>query len=94
MLTHEEIRKAVAHAASLFPIKQASYFGSYADGNQTEDSDLDLLLEFQNPSVSLLVLSSIKYTLEDLLKIPVDVIHTPSPDNSLLEIKKAVKVYG
>ena len=94
MLTHEEIRKAVVHTASLFPIKQASYFGSYADGKQTDDSDLDLMMEFQNPSVSLLMLSSIKYTLEDLLKIQVDVIHTPTPSNSLLDIKKAVKVYG
>ena len=94
MLSHEEIAKAVAHIATLFPIKQASYFGSYADGKQTETSDLDLLLEFQKPAVSLLMLAAIKNLLEDHLKIPVDVIHAPIAKGALIEIGKVVQVYG
>jgi len=94
MLTHEEICEAVAQVASLFPVKQASYFGSYAEGKQTGASDLDLLLEFQNPAVSLLMLSAIKNDLEDRLKTPVDVIHAPVTKDSLIKIKKAVRVYG
>jgi len=94
MLSHEEICRAVAHIASSFPIKQASYFGSYADGNQTEASDLDLLLEFQYSAVSLFMLSAIKNDLENLLKIPVDVIHAPVVEDSLIKIGKVVHVYG
>ena len=94
MLTHEEICKAVSEIATEFPIKQVSYFGSYAEGRQTGVSDLDLLIEFHRPAVSLFMLSAIKYDLEDLLKIPVDVIHAPVPQNSLLEIGKVVRVYG
>ena len=94
MLTHEDICNAVARVASLFPIKSASYFGSYAEGRQAESSDLDLLLEFQNPAVSLLTLSAIKHNLEDLLKIPVDVVHAPMDKSSLIEIEKMVRVYG
>jgi hypothetical protein len=32
MLTHEQIVKAVAKAATNFPFTRALYFGSYADG--------------------------------------------------------------
>ncbi|MCL2754967.1 MAG: nucleotidyltransferase domain-containing protein [Oscillospiraceae bacterium] len=94
MLTHDEIKKAVIRVAEAFSLKQASYFGSYANGKQTETSDLDLLVEFHKPAVSLFTLAAIKYDLEDMLKIPVDVIHAPFPNNSLIEIGKTVQVYG
>jgi len=94
MLTHEKIRSAVAKTAKLHPIKKVSYFGSYADGRATKDSDLDLLIEFHKPRVSLFVLSAIKIYLEEQLKISVDVIHAPLPKDSLIEPQKVVVVYG
>ena len=94
MITHEEIKKAVASIAETFSLKEASYFGSYADGRQSDSSDLDLLLEFKKPAVSLFTLSAIKNDLEEQLKIPVDIVHSPVADDSFLEIGKMVKVYG
>ena len=94
MLTHEEISNAVAKTALLHPIKRVFYFGSYADGRATSESDLDLLIEFHKPRVSLFVLSDIKIDLEDRLKIPVDVIHAPLPEGSLIKPQKVVQVYG
>ena len=94
MITHDEIIKAVAKTASVYQIKTASYFGSYADGQPTNESDLDLLVEFHKPAVSLFVLSAVKIYLEDQLKIPVDIIHAPIPKDSFIELKKVVQVYG
>lgn len=94
MLTHDEIRSAVEKTAELHPIKSVFYFGSYADGRVTTKSDLDILVEFDTPRVSLLVISGVKVELEDILKIPVDVICLPLPEDSFLEIDKAVHVYG
>jgi len=94
MVTHEEISKAVKLVAISYPVKKASYFGSYAEGRQTEASDLDLLIEFRQPAVSLLTLSAIKGDLEDMLHVPVDVIHAPLPENALIEVGKQVHVYG
>lgn len=34
---------------SKFFVKQIGYFGSYADGNENKESDLDLLVEFSRP---------------------------------------------
>ena len=94
MLTHEEISFAVANTAKFHPIKKASYFGSYADGKATSKSDLDLLVEFHKPRISLFVLSAIKIDLEEQLKIPVDVIHAPLPKDALIKPQKMVQVYG
>ena len=94
MLTHDEIRSAVAKAAEFYPIKNAAYFGSYADGKATSESDLDLLIEFHKPRVSLLMLSAIKLDLEESLNIPVDVIRAPLSKDALIQPQKVVQVYG
>ena len=94
MLTHDEICNAVAKTAERHPIKKVSYFGSYADGRATHDSDLDLLVEFDKPRVSLFTLSAINIDLEDQLKIPVDVVRAPLPDGAVIELQKMVPAYG
>ena len=71
MLTHKMIVEAVKKAASEFPLTKVDYFGSYADGLATEKSDLDLLVEFEQPAVSILTIIGLKYFLEDILEKPV-----------------------
>jgi predicted nucleotidyltransferase len=90
MLTHEQIQKAANQVVKRYPLTKVSYFGSYA----TEESDLDLLVEFTTPAVSLIDIIGVKYDFEDILHIPVDVIHTPIPKSSLIKIDKEIKVYG
>ncbi|MDR2855801.1 MAG: nucleotidyltransferase domain-containing protein [Methanomicrobiales archaeon] len=93
MLTHEEIVKAVSKAATQFSLKKVSYFGSYADGNATEESDLDVLVEFYNHPKSLLTLIGLKCYLEDELNISVDVIRWPLAKGAIIKIGKVVPVY-
>jgi predicted nucleotidyltransferase len=93
MLTHEQIVNAVEKAATKFPLTKVSYFGSYADGNATEESDLDVLVEFTTESISYLKIVSLKHNLEDELNIKVDVLHAPLPKKSRLAIRKTVPVY-
>jgi predicted nucleotidyltransferase len=93
MLTHDQIVKAVEKAATKFPLTKVSYFGSYADGEATEESDLDVLVEFTTDSVSLLKIIALKHNLEDELHISVDVLHAPLPEKSRLKIRKTVPVY-
>ena len=94
MLSHEDICKAVLEVAARFSLKKVSYFGSYAEGRASVESDLDLLVEFARPQVSLLTIAGLKHSLEDELKVPVDVIHAPIPEGALIEIGKTVLVYG
>lgn len=94
MLTIEQISGGVSRAAREYPIKKVELFGSYANGNSREDSDVDLLMEFHTPRVSLLTLNSLKYRLEELLKTEVDVVHGPLEADSLLEIDRRVLVWA
>ena len=88
------IREKIHMIAPLYPLKKVSYFGSYASGNQTEASDLDVLVEFMSSGVSLIMLSDLKNRLEDEFRIPVDVIRYPLPEGTFLDVGKAVQVYG
>ena len=91
MLDIQTIKDGVQLAAQEYPIKKAELFGSYANGTNRPDSDIDLLLEFHTQQISLLTLSAIKNRLEDILKTDVDVIHRPlSPDSMIVTGRKVL----
>ena len=92
MPTEESIRNAVNVLKSSYALRSVSIFGSYAEGRATANSDLDLLVEFDQPSVSLIKLNSLKFDLEDALGLPVDVIHAPLPADSMIQPGKVVRV--
>lgn len=57
------------------PIERVWLFGSYARGEETFESDVDFLVDFdKNAKISLLKHSGIMTDLEDLLQLPVDVV--------------------
>lgn len=53
-LTTNEITNSVKEAAKEYPIKRVVLFGSYANGSFNENSDVDLIVEFDTEHVSLL----------------------------------------
>ena len=93
MLDIRKIREGIYTVAEEYPIRKVELFGSYAEGTNHEQSDVDLLVEFVTASVSLLTLSALKYRLEELLNTEVDVIHGPLKEGSLITIGKVVPLY-
>ncbi len=53
MLTTEEVigilRKELPYFVSRYGVKRIGLFGSYAKGTQAEDSDVDVVVEFERP---------------------------------------------
>jgi len=94
MLTHDEICRAVSEVASKYKIKNAYYFGSYARGTQTEDSDLDMLVDFGTPFVSLFDIARLSCELEEILGKGIDIICLPLSPETYLSIEKVVRCYG
>ena len=84
-MTVDNIRKALDDIILKYPIKRISLFGSYADGNANEDSDIDLLIEFISTNVSLFMLYNIKEEIQNKLNKEVDLIHAPIDRNSLIK---------
>ena len=58
------------------PVVKAWLFGSFARGEEREDSDVDILVSFDdNAHVSLLKHAGMMCDLEDILRRPVDLIN-------------------
>ncbi len=93
MLTEINIREAINDIVIKYPIKKISLFGSYADGNANEDSDIDLLVEFLSANVSLIMLYNIKEEIKNRLRKEVDLIHAPIDEDSLIKINKVIDIY-
>ena len=65
MLTIDDIKKTVAEIAPKYNLKRVTLFGSRANGNFRDDSDVDLIVDFSAP-VSLLDISELKIDLEEI----------------------------
>lgn len=60
------------------PIKKAWLFGSCSRGEETPESDVDILVEYdrQNHRISLMKIAGIMLNLEDLIHRKVDMVET------------------
>lgn len=71
----QSMKKAIAEYFKTQPIIKAWLFGSYARGEETPLSDVDLLVQYdENARVSLLKIASMSNELEDILDRQVDLV--------------------
>lgn len=68
-----EINKTLIKVLKKHGVKRAALFGSIVTGEATEESDIDLLIEFEGRK-SLLDLAGLKLELQELLRRRVDVL--------------------
>jgi len=69
----EEIKKTLIEVLRKHGVKKAALFGSIVRGEITEESDIDLLIEFEGRK-SLLDLAGLKLDLQEILRRRVDVL--------------------
>ncbi len=69
------IRNVITPIAKSYGIKRIYLFGSYAKGEATEESDIDLLIEKGKP-MSLLKLSGMRQQVQEALNLSVDLVTT------------------
>lgn len=68
------MQEAIAAYFKNQPVTKAWLFGSFARGEETQLSDVDLLVQFDEDGISLLKHCSMINDLEELLDRPVDLI--------------------
>lgn len=73
-MNKEEIKNVIVEVLKNNGIKKASIFGSYSTNNFTDESDIDILIEFNDDNKSLLDLIGIKQELEQRLNKRIDLI--------------------
>ena len=78
-------------------VKSAWIFGSFARGEETSQSDLDLMIKFSNDlKISLFDMADISYKLENLVKRKIDLVEEGCLSAYALETAKKdiIKIYG
>ena len=93
MLTIDDIKKTVAEIAPKYNLKRVTLFGSRANGNFRDDSDVDLIVDFPK-GTTLLNHISLKHNLEDIFGLNVDVVSRGGLKDSILEIEKEIEIYA
>ena len=68
------LKKVISKMLVESGVKRAALFGSFARGDATEDSDIDLLIEFKSKTKSLFDLVELKIQLEEKLGRHVDLL--------------------
>ena len=83
-LSIEDIQKAVAPVAKKYGVKRVFLFGSYARGDNTDTSDIDLRCEggdIYGPWLS----NNFQDDMRDLLDVKVDVVSPGNPNSEFLQ---------
>ena len=94
MLTTEKITKTIENVAPKYKISKVTLFGSRATKNFRENSDVDLIVEFETKTISLFTLAGLMNELEEKFGVSVDIIHGPLKKDSMLEIDKEIEIYA
>lgn len=68
-----ELAKLTGELRTTFPIKEFFLFGSVARGEDTPDSDVDVLVEFSSP-IGLFRFLQLEETLSERLNRPVELV--------------------
>ena len=84
ILTLEQILDISAPIAASYGVKKLSLFGSYARGEATEDSDVDLLVD-RGGSVGGWAMGGLYMDLCEALGKKLDLVTTGSQDHAFLE---------
>ena len=83
-LNIQDIKTTVKDVAESFGVARVVLFGSYARGDATWDSDIDLCID-KGELRGLFQLSGFRLSLEEKLNTSVDVLTTESLDEGFLE---------
>lgn len=91
MLNLEAIKKILSEYLKSKPISRAWIFGSYARGEETPGSDIDLLVDFSDP-ISLFAHAAMIIELKKILGIEVDLVPRDSVFPEILPFVEKDKI--
>ncbi|AKG92079.1 putative nucleotidyltransferase [Geoglobus ahangari] len=99
MLSRTEIMEMIIkhwNEIERFGVKRLWLFGSYAKGEQSEKSDIDILVEFEKGKKTFDNYMDLKFFLEDLLGVEVDLITVEALKPGIKDAvwKEAVPIEG
>jgi len=89
MISPTDISTAVSRVLAQYDVSEAYLFGSFARGEQTPDSDIDLRLVCGN-TMTFGTLYELSHELEKTIGRKVDIVTNP-PEHMRLAFRKSIK---
>ena len=71
---NQEVSRTISNYFKTQPVEKVWVFGSFARGEETPLSDVDLLVQYEEDGISLLKHAAMICELEKLLDRPVDIV--------------------
>lgn len=96
-MTIEELKEVALPACNKFRVKRLDLFGSFARGAESEQSDIDLLVEFEDPHLQAAKrFFGLLHYFEDSLEYDIDLLTISSLKNPYFQqrvLKEKVNIY-
>ena len=89
MITLADISSTISHVLPRYDVREAYLFGSFARGEQTPDSDIDLRLACGN-TMTFGTLYELSHELEKELGLKVDIVTNP-PEHMRPAFRKSIE---
>jgi predicted nucleotidyltransferase len=70
----EMLKNEESNIKNRFHVRRIGVFGSFALGGETQESDIDILVEFERDYITFDNYAELKFYLEDLFKREVDLV--------------------
>ena len=94
-MKNQELKEFINSISEKYDLKKVIMFGSRASGTNRNDSDIDLLVEYNTPTVSIFKTVGLMQEIEERFNLPVDIVRYPIQNRGIdLKIDKEVLLYG
>lgn len=94
-MANTELKNFINKISSKYNLKKVILFGSRANGTNREDSDIDLMVEYNTPTVSIFTTVGLMQEIQEKFNVPVDIIRYPLKNRGInLRIDKEEVLYG
>ncbi|MBR1455440.1 MAG: nucleotidyltransferase domain-containing protein [Lachnospiraceae bacterium] len=94
-MKNNELKDFINSISQKYDLKKVILFGSRARGIYKYDSDIDLLVEYNTPTVSILKTVGLMQEIENKFNLSVDIVRYPIKNRGIeLRIDAEVPIYG
>ena len=94
-MTNTELKNYINEISNKYNLKKVILFGSRANGTNKDDSDIDLMVEYNTPTVSIFTTVGLMQEIEEKFNVPVDIVRYPLKNRGIkLKVDKEEVLYG
>ena len=86
--TLDELREKIKPIAEKYELPAVYIFGSYARGEATEDSDVDVLIDGRSPKLRGMMIGALYIDLEESLQKELSLVETEALEEPRVKLKR------